>query len=154
MGMTTHENASTSSHDLYLSFTVQRENGSSNGWTAIGPGRMMADALMFIVYGDPRSNQEPVVSIRTAPNGHHQPKLVEQTDAGAADLRVLRASWLKKEASGEFDMYEATVSLVCYACATWPGITMDPLSVSQPAAPLRRLSLITMSLLRRDHPFE
>src|SRR2546421_2297248 len=55
MGLTMHRNLSSNSHDLYLTITHTRHNGSALGWTAIGPGSVMAGTLMFIIYGDPLS---------------------------------------------------------------------------------------------------
>lgn len=134
MGAVLHRNASTSSHDLLLSFTHTRYNGSKFGWTAIGLGNVMEGSLMFIVYGDPVSYQAPLVSIRGS-TGHHQPKPVTQADAGGADLRVVEATWVKSTrtsgGTGGHD-YVAKVYIVCYSCALWPGTLISATAKSQP----------------------
>ncbi|KAF2139775.1 iron reductase domain protein, partial [Aplosporella prunicola CBS 121167] len=135
VAMTTHRNASTRAHDLYLTFTTTRHNASARGWTAVGPGTTMADALMFIVYGDPLGDAAPIVSVRTSPEGHHQPELVRPpSPSSAADLRVVRADWLPATTGFTPDMpvYDAAVALVCYACGAWPGIALDATAASQP----------------------
>ena len=134
MGAVLHRNASTSSHDLLLSFTHIRRNGSKLGWTAIGLGNIMEGSLMFVVYGDPISSQAPVVSIRGS-TGHHQPTLLSRADAGGADLRVVQAAWAKStgasEGTGRHD-YVAQVHLICYSCPLWPGALISATAKSQP----------------------
>ncbi|RYP05869.1 hypothetical protein DL764_003512 [Monosporascus ibericus] len=142
MGIIMHRNSTTDSHDLYLSMTVARS--SALGWTAIGTGGEMAGSLMFIVYGDPKSGESPILSIRTA-DGHHQPRLVTPEDMGGADLRVLQADWMpagsgaglvQRSASPPAGPsgadYIAKLSVVCYACPRWPAAPIDALSPSQP----------------------
>ena len=70
--LTTYENPQSSSHNLYLSLHITRKDASPNGWMAVGIGDRMDGALMFVVYGDPRSGRAPIVSIRTT-KGHSQP---------------------------------------------------------------------------------
>lgn len=134
MGAVLHQNASTSSHDLLLSFTHTRRNGSKLGWTAIGLGNVMEDSLMFIVYGDPMSHQAPLVSIRGA-TGHHQPTLVTRADVGGADLRVVEAVWVRSTGAsggtGRHD-YVAKVHLICYSCTLWSGTLISATAKSQP----------------------
>ena len=133
LGTVTHLNASTNFYDLYVTFTVTRGHGSALGWTAIGPGTTMADSVMFIVYGDPISNEDPIISIRTA-TGHTQPALISKSAMGAADIRVLQASWMPslERFTPDNPTYLAKVSLVCYACHLWPGTAIAPESTSQP----------------------
>nr|AFT91396.1 hypothetical protein [Aspergillus rugulosus] len=56
-------NASSESHDMYMSMRVTRS--SVLGWTAVGTGSVMAGPLMFIIYGDPFSSEHeaPTVSV-------------------------------------------------------------------------------------------
>lgn len=133
MGLTMHQNLSSNSHDLYLTFTVTRYGGSALGWTAIGIGETMTGSLMFIVYGDPLSDNIPIVSIRGS-TGHVQPKLVTKSDLGGADIRVLRSSWMPSTESFTPDnpTYVAMVSLVVYSCSMWPGTSVSAFSKSQP----------------------
>lgn len=137
MGVTMHQNCSSSSYDMYLSLSVTRD--SALGWTAIGSGPVMDGTLMFIVYGDPLAqDQDPIVSIRTV-NGHHQPHLVTQREIYPVDLRVLQATWVRDEevehstAAHDNSRYTAKIALVCYACSQWPGSSsISALSSSQP----------------------
>ncbi|KAI0378055.1 iron reductase domain protein [Hypomontagnella monticulosa] len=129
MGMLMHHNDSTSSHDLYLTMSVTRPDSTSHGWTAIGLGEIMEGALMFIVYGDPLSSEQPIVSIRKS-IGHKQPTLVTREDMNGADLRVMRADWHPSPSSPGSTV--AMVSLVCYSCHLWPGTEISAESTSQP----------------------
>ena len=134
MGLAMHENLTSSSHDLLLTMSITRYNGSSRGWTAIGLGSKMADALMFIVYGDPTTHEDPIVSIRRA-SGHHQPSLISRSTIGGTDLRVLRAAWMPLESgvlAGNNTSYVARVELVCYSCTRWPGVSISATDNSQP----------------------
>ncbi|KAA8645171.1 hypothetical protein EYZ11_006694 [Aspergillus tanneri] len=136
LGVAMHQNASSKNYDMYLTMTVTRS--SSLGWTAIGTGSSMAGSLMFILYGDPYANEPPTVSIRTV-EGHHQPQLVSQADMGAADVRLLQASWVpasiaESELStrGASPVSVAKLAIVCYSCEQWPGASISASAVSQP----------------------
>ena len=135
MGALMYQNASTNAHDMFLTMTLRRHKGSALGWTAIGPGTVMKGSLMFIVYGDPLSQEEPIVSIRTA-TGHHQPTLLMKSDlAEGMDLRVIRSSWLPDDSPHQDPMnpsYIARISLVCYSCHLWSGTDISAQSKSQP----------------------
>lgn len=108
---------------------VTRPSSTSLGWTALGLGEIMEGALMFIVYGDPKSSKKPIVSIRKS-IGHKQPTLVTREDMNGADLRVVRADWHKSPSSPGSAV--AMVSLVCYSCHFWPGTKISATSRSQP----------------------
>ncbi|KAI0841885.1 iron reductase domain protein [Hypoxylon sp. FL0890] len=129
MGLLMHRNISTNSDDLYLSMSVTRPGLTSLGWTAIGLGEVMEGALMFIVYGDPMSSEQPIVSIRKS-IGHKQPTLVTREDMNGADLRVVRADWHPSDSDPKSAV--AMVSLVCYSCQLWPGTEVSATSKSQP----------------------
>ena len=135
MGALMYRNDSTNAHDMYLTMTLRRHEGSSLGWTAIGPGAVMKGSLMFIVYGDPLSHEEPILSIRSA-TGHHQPTLLMKSDmASGMDLRVIRSSWLLDDSHdhGPRDpSYIARISVVCYSCHLWPGTAISAQSRSLP----------------------
>ena len=134
MGTVLHKNLSTASHDLLLSLTHTRHGGSRLGWTAVGLGDVMKGSLMFIIYGDPRSGQAPLLSIRGA-LGHHQPKLLTRADVGGADLRLVDAAWdrlPKTIESTDKDDYVAKINLICYSCARWPGTLISTTTKSQP----------------------
>lgn len=131
MGMLMHHNVSTLSHDLYLTMSVARPGSTSLGWTAIGLGEIMEGALMFIVYGNPSSSREPIVSVRKS-LGHKQPTLVTRQDMNGADLRVLRADWQLPPAPSPEGPATAMISLVCYSCHFWPGTQISATSKSQP----------------------
>lgn len=129
VGILMHYNSSTSFHDLYLTVSVTRPNSTSLGWTAVGLGETMEGALMFIVYGDPVSSEQPIVSIRKS-IGHKQPTLVTREDMNGADLRVIRADWVASTSTPGSAV--ALVSLVCYSCHFWPGTEVSVSSKSQP----------------------
>ena len=133
MGVTMHHNLSTNSYDMFLTMLVPRYGGSALGWTSIGLGETMTGSLMFFIYGDPLSYEDPIVSIRGS-TGHSQPKLLTSADMGGADIRLLRSSWLPTTQGFLADnpTYIATASLVCYSCSLWPGTQISALSNSQP----------------------
>ncbi|KAI3325008.1 hypothetical protein HD806DRAFT_491726 [Xylariaceae sp. AK1471] len=139
MGITMHHNYSTDEYDMYMSMSVIRS--SALGWTAIGTGSQMAGSLMFIVYGNPVSGEDPIVSIRTV-DGHHQPRQISRRETGGADLRVLQGMWLPadtdprqcktKSAADCTPTYVAKIAAVCYSCSRWPGSFIGAKSSSQP----------------------
>ncbi|MCJ1251797.1 hypothetical protein MMC30_009035 [Trapelia coarctata] len=133
VGVTAHENATSSQHNLYITFTHTRYQASAAGWTAVGLGSIMDGALMFIIYGDPLSGEDPLVSIRTAV-GHHQPRLITPQDFSSGDMRVLRASWMSSGQSkaGAAEDYKAVVSIVCYGCSSWSGTQISTTTSQQP----------------------
>ncbi|MCJ1314481.1 hypothetical protein MMC25_008163 [Agyrium rufum] len=124
---TTWENPSTLMQDMYLSIRVDRQSGTSKGWTAFGPGNMMDGALMFVVYGDPKSGRKPTVSIRTT-NGHAPPKLISLEDAGGADFDLMGGSWTKSNQG----IYSAMLNVAFTNCTRWPGTSIDVSSTTQP----------------------
>ncbi|KAL2814904.1 hypothetical protein BDW59DRAFT_17481 [Aspergillus cavernicola] len=136
LGITTHYNASSGEHDMYMSMEVTRS--SALGWTAIGTGSRMAGSLMFIIYGDPFSSEHesPTVSIRTI-DGHHQPRLLSQGDMGGADLRLLQADWVLVGATGVEKSQRhwgsiAKAAVVCYSCGQWTGTPISADATAQP----------------------
>lgn len=130
MGALMYQNASSNAHDLFVTMTVRRQENSALGWTAIGAGSTMKGALMFIVYGDPLSGEQPIVSIRGS-TGHHQPALLSQSDLPRGmDFRVVSSLWLKDDK--EPSVHTATVYLVCYSCHLWAGTDISAQSSSQP----------------------
>ncbi|PHH93021.1 hypothetical protein CDD83_2131 [Cordyceps sp. RAO-2017] len=128
--MVMHQNQSTSAHDLYLSMTVTRS--SPLGWTAIGTGSVMAGSLMFIVYGDAESGQGPIVSIRTVPAGHAQPRPVDQDDTGPSDIRVVQSTWAAADGTHDDPTWQANIAVVCYACTRFPSAALSAAATSVP----------------------
>ncbi|CZS88191.1 hypothetical protein WAI453_000611 [Rhynchosporium graminicola] len=136
MGLTVHKNITSKSEDIYLSFTQKRYDGSDLGWTAIGTGSEMLGSLMFVVYGDPLGNGDPIVSIRGT-TGHVQPQLIQKELSGGLDIRVLRSQWIPTSShhqsfTPDQPIYEGRVSIVCYSCGLWSGSKLDVLSSAQP----------------------
>ncbi|MCJ1403414.1 hypothetical protein MMC11_006637 [Xylographa trunciseda] len=134
VGVTMHQNTSTSSHDLMLTFTHTRQDASPLGWTAVGLGESMEGSLMFILYGDPLSSEPPILSIRGS-TGHHQPTLVTQSDMNGADLRVVDSAWVQTSSlslGATNPDYIARVSVICYSCHLWPGTHISAEEISQP----------------------
>lgn len=119
MSLIMYQNATSSSHDMYLSMTVTRRNKSALGWTAIGVGQRMKGALMLIVYGDPSSKGSPTLSLRGA-TGNSQPRVIDDpNNIGGADLRLLSSAWSSSLESPSDSIAE--VSMVCYSCNLWPA---------------------------------
>ncbi|KAI1078850.1 hypothetical protein F5B20DRAFT_546438 [Whalleya microplaca] len=131
LGLTTQRNSTTGAHNVYLTFTHTRRQLSAKGWTAVGVGDEMKGSLMLIVYGNPSSGEQPIVSIRGS-TGHHQPTLLTREQMGGGDLRVLRADWLPAGSSEPAGTVTATVSVLCYSCTLWPGTEISATSGSQP----------------------
>ena len=114
-----YQNATSSSHDMYLTMTVTRRKKSALGWTAIGVGQVMKGALMLIVYGDPASKESPTLSFRGA-TGNSQPRMIDDpNNIGGAQLRLLSSAW-SASLESPFDSI-AEVSMVCYSCNLWPA---------------------------------
>ncbi|KXX79234.1 hypothetical protein MMYC01_205623 [Madurella mycetomatis] len=154
MGVSSSLNATTNHHDLNIALSVRRS--SPLGWTAIGTGPSMAGALMFVVYGDPSSDRDPVVSIRTT-DSHHQPRAISHFPLSASgspgtDVRVTHAKWESLHARDnpshrrrhdDHDApppppprtgptHAAVISLTCYSCDLFPGSSISATSSSQP----------------------
>lgn len=126
MGVVALHNRSTNAYDLYMRMRVTRS--SALGWTAIGTGPEMDGSLMFIVYGDPRSGDAPVLSIRAA-QGHHQPEVLSPATAGESQMRIIWADWAPGRLPGT---HAAELAFICYACSRWPGTPISASSSSQP----------------------
>lgn len=122
-----YHNHTTSSHDLYLTLEAKRSKGSpSGGWTAIGTGSTMQDALMFVLYGDAKDEAKaPTLSVRTVSHGHTPPRVLSDKDD--IQVQVLNSSWTS---SGED--FIGTASAICYNCAEWHGNAISTKSTSQP----------------------
>ncbi|KAI1090658.1 iron reductase domain protein [Rostrohypoxylon terebratum] len=130
MSMLTHYNASTSAHDIFLTMSVTRPHDTALGWTAIGLGEVMEGALMFIVYGDPLTSDEPIISIRKS-IGHTQPLLITNEDVqDGAELRLLRADW--QESPSDPRTVSSVASIICHSCHLFPGTKISTTSNSQP----------------------
>ncbi|GAB1312612.1 hypothetical protein MFIFM68171_02822 [Madurella fahalii] len=155
MGVSSYLNTSTSHHDLNIALSVRRS--SPLGWTAIGTGPSMAGALMFVVYGDPTSGRDPVVSIRTI-DGHHQPRAISHFPISSrdgrlgADVRLTHAKWEPLHDGDNASLprrhddhdpppppppstgptHAAVISLTCYSCGLFPGSSISATSSSQP----------------------
>ncbi|TQV93217.1 hypothetical protein V2A60_010348 [Cordyceps javanica] len=136
MAVSARQNQSTQLHDLYITMEVYRPQDSALGWTAIGIGPGMAQSLDFIVYGDPKSLPNPVLSVRSS-NGHWEPEIFDDATVDAGKLRVglMQGGWhaysspLNAEALGTV----ARVSLVCYSYDS--GLDPElasPISLSAP----------------------
>ncbi|KAK0638982.1 hypothetical protein B0T16DRAFT_394790 [Cercophora newfieldiana] len=142
VGISRNVNATTQAADVYISMTVSRS--SALGWTAIGTGSEMAGSTMFIVYGDPNSGADPVLSIRTI-DGHHQPLVLDS--AKSSSLQILHSKWQKLPVAPLARRHEdepnypivptspathmADIALACYNCPLhdWK---LDADSKSQP----------------------
>ncbi|KAK3360543.1 hypothetical protein B0T25DRAFT_131252 [Lasiosphaeria hispida] len=133
----THRNHTRNAHDVYMTLDVYRPQSDARGWSAIGIGEGMAQALTFVVYGDPKSPSGPVVSIRRA-SGREEPRPYYYHDAKANNMagihvQVLSSEWAPSHYPPRHNIVVAHISLVCYACDTGrldPGL--DPLISTAP----------------------
>lgn len=73
-------NETTGHSDLYVRMWMFRYGAKHYGWTALALGPRMYGSLMFILYGDPNSDADITLTVRTA-DGHHPPRPV-------ADMRT------------------------------------------------------------------
>ena len=133
-------NTSTDASDVYITLKTWRFKDSAKGWAAMGLGKMMTGALMFIIYGDPAGGSL-VTTIRTA-TGHHPPLSVFGTpnsppDAeGVPELEVRSSKW--EVYDGEYfndnlklkPTHVGTSEIVCYDCAKWSQYPIRPNSTT------------------------
>jgi hypothetical protein len=141
MGLTSSFNTVTLHHDLHIALSIRRS--SALGWTAIGTGPSMAGALMIVVYGDPSSGTDPVVSIRTT-DGHHEPQPLTSASTGGAHITATSAEWQPLSAALHQNLlparheesapppaptgpptHTALISLTCHSCALFPGSSIS-----------------------------
>ncbi|KAH8693031.1 hypothetical protein BGW36DRAFT_302783 [Talaromyces proteolyticus] len=99
----------TSGHDVYLTITATPSD--LGGWTSIGFGTGMKDALMFIIYAD-QDQESLVTSIRTA-DGHVMPTLFQ---GHTHDIEVLHADASESKYYAQF---------VCHSCDVWSPAKID-----------------------------
>lgn len=139
MAVSTSRNLTTDAHDLFLSVAVTR--GSADGWTAIGTGSEMAGSLMFFVFGDPKQNERPTVSIRTTDS--HAPRSISRSAMGESDIQLLKTEWAPYRSNYQRTMgpeaevtpenpHTAQVTIACYACTLWPGTPISANASSHP----------------------
>jgi hypothetical protein len=69
-------NATTAQSDLYVRMWMFRYGSSNKGWASLGLGPQMKGALMFIIYGDPASD-DLTMTVRTV-DGHHPPRPLDE----------------------------------------------------------------------------
>ncbi|ETI27694.1 hypothetical protein G647_00143 [Cladophialophora carrionii CBS 160.54] len=69
-------NTTTAQSDLYVRMWMFRYDSSNKGWASLGLGPQMKGALMFIIYGDPASN-DLTMTVRTV-DGHHPPRPLDE----------------------------------------------------------------------------
>ncbi|KIY00230.1 uncharacterized protein Z520_03915 [Fonsecaea multimorphosa CBS 102226] len=72
--MVNYFNETTQQSDLYVRMWMFRYKDSNKGWAALGLGPRMKGAMMFIIYGDPLSEDKGMtLTVRTV-DGHHPPR--------------------------------------------------------------------------------
>jgi cytochrome b561 len=126
-------NRTTGHQDLYVSLLAQPS--SKGGWTGVGIGKNMGEALMFIMYSE-QSRVRLTTSVRSAP-GHVMPAPISHN---ATEVATLRADVNKVGA-------EYLAAWVCYSCDAWlPASRPAPLRSSISSA----LSLALSSGERQD----
>lgn len=88
-------NATTQQSDLYIRMWMFRYGGANEGWAALGLGPQMKGALMFIIYGDPATD-DMTLSVRTV-DGHHPPRPLDEMkdfyDGEIPDVEVVRTGF-------------------------------------------------------------
>lgn len=115
LGVAHKVNDSTQGHDVYVTLSATpSENG---GWTAVGIGKLMMGALMFVVYAD-RDRTSLTTSIR-AGTGNVMPTVLTDHPNNVA---VLNTSISQSNYYAQF---------VCYSCdAWWP----EPIEMERPVS--------------------
>ena len=148
---TTYANPATGNHDLYITFLVNGFDDSAAGWSAVGLGTAMEGALMFVVYGNPKGEDDPVLSVRTTMERHNPPLPIIRDDSNGVEVQLVFAKWLQ-EGSG----YSAKMNLICYNCTRWPGTTIDASAKEQPFIwaqnPSQEIKAHKADILLQIHP--
>lgn len=116
IAVTSYYNSSTADYDIYMHISSSFSSGK--GWSAVAPGRLMDEALMFIMYPS-ESGIEAILSVRST-NGHNPPIMAKD----APDVQVLNSM---VDADGLYNVF-----LVCFACNTWTGAALHVDSQRQP----------------------
>lgn len=81
-------NETTQQSDLYVRMWAFRYQSSAKGWASLALGPQMKGALMFIMYGDPATN-ELSLTVRTV-DGHHPPRPIpEMKDFYSGEVPVV-----------------------------------------------------------------
>ncbi|KIW96381.1 uncharacterized protein Z519_03450 [Cladophialophora bantiana CBS 173.52] len=76
--MVNYFNETTQQSDLYIRMWMFRYKSSNKGWASLGLGPQMKGALMFIIYGDPNSEDKSMtLTVRTV-DGHHPPRPMDE----------------------------------------------------------------------------
>ena len=114
-------NLTSSTNDAYITFVTTRETNSDVGWNAVAIGGKMLGALMFIMYGDPKSKTGPTISIRSA-QGHQMPSVIEQSDTYFPDVRVAGTEYISMKDSPQNTL---AAHIICYGCDNWTGREVD-----------------------------
>lgn len=103
----------------------------SHGYRELKTGFPVQGALMFIVYGDPKSSNPPIFSVRTT-SGYTQPELL--TSSNSVSVRLISSTWQRpsqNSTSHSPSTYIASVSFACSRCWEWTGSEIDPISPDQ-----------------------
>ncbi|KAH0830839.1 hypothetical protein FOPE_01998 [Fonsecaea pedrosoi] len=76
--MVNYFNETTQQSDLYVRMWMFRYGSSNKGWASLGLAPRMKGALMFIIYGDPNSEDKGMtLTVRTV-DGHHPPRPTDE----------------------------------------------------------------------------
>jgi hypothetical protein len=89
---------------------------------------------MFIVYGDPKSSNPPILSARTA-SGYTQPELLSSPSysSSSASVRLISSTWQRPTNNSNHSpsTYLASVSFACSRCWEWTGSEIGLMSPDQ-----------------------
>lgn len=127
----TFYNQTTDTTDLYITLKTWRFKASKKGWAALGLGKRMIGALMFIAYGDPEEGTM-TTTVRSA-TGHHPPLSVTDKSVYTGeipDIEIRRSDFTAYEGEYFNEMlqlkptHEGTSEIICYNCQLWSGFTI------------------------------
>jgi hypothetical protein len=126
VAVSTYRNHTSNAQDVHITLDVYRSQNNARGWSAVGIGEGMAQALTFMVYGDPKNPSGPVVSVRRA-NGCEEPQPYHaKANKAGIHVQVLSSAWTASSYAPH-NKIMAHISLVCYACDTGLDPGLGPL---------------------------
>lgn len=88
---------------------------------------------MFVVYGDPKSSDPPILSARTA-SGHSPPATLSSASSTTdPDVRIISSAWQRPSPYSNYSRstYIASITFVCSDCYNWTGTSIRPMSANQ-----------------------
>ena len=87
----------------------------------------MQGALIMVVYGNPSSDADPVLSIRTTMEEHHPPLPLPEDYAVEVKTELADAKWTPID-----DLFRAELNFVVYNVTRWPGTSVEANTTTRP----------------------